>query len=448
MLNPFLVEFGPDDESDDSSARGFEDDFGQTSSKVDEKSSPPRTQQTAEKTQTSQPIAPTFGDEAGSSLAPTRPPLTSSDSNTSQLPTPGAQMSPPSYDQTITSPESSLQPGERNSSNPFPQEYRGLLPSRDDPTSPPPASDRGPEPTISVMNTEKSSDLFGQKHPDLSGESAITQVGGPGPSMPEPHAPMAPGASAAPFAYQQELPSASQAQPPVPAKPAFDDFDNEFGDLSEAKEADEKGDEDFTASYPSGQDEFNPTFESPASTRTTTFQPQPSYNNFSDFEPSINSSKPSTAQQQPVASKTSRDWDAIFAGLDTPQNNGVQPEPAQQLNPNGSASKPPIARGPSVGTEHDDPLVKDLTSMGFKRDDSVKALEKFDYDQDKVSPDPCHIPRLDNADIAGIGCRIPLLENLRWNGSDEEVLSCRSLYMYCGGLTIAQRWGLARGNFL
>ena len=385
---PPIQEFGADDESDSSSDRGFEDDFTAVS--------PPRTQQSAEKTQTSQPLAPTFGDEAGSGLAPSRPPLTSLESNASQLPTPGAQVSPPTYNETIASPESTLQPGERKSSNQFPQEYKGLLPSRDDPTSPPPVSDPGLEPTPVVANTEKSSNLFGQKNPELSGESAITQAGGPGPSIPEPHAPMAPGASAAPFAYQREPSLGSQSQPPVPAKNAFDDFDNEFGDLSEAKEADEKGDEDFTAAHRSGLDEFNPTFESPVSTRTSNFQPQPSYNNFSDFESSVSSAPPPVSQQQQSAQpSTSHDWDAIFAGLDTPQNNSVQPGPLPPLNNqngppqlqqggNNKPPAPPLNRGISMSTEHDDPLVKDLTSMGFKRDDCVRALEKYDYDQDKV----------------------------------------------------------------
>ncbi|KAI4116773.1 MAG: hypothetical protein LQ345_002865 [Seirophora villosa] len=374
---PPIQEFGVDDESDSSSDQGFDDDFTATS--------PPRTQQSAEKTQTSQPVAPTFGDEAGSGLAPTRPPLTSSESNASQLPTPSAQVSPPTYDQTIASPESSLQSGERKSSNHFPQEYKGLLPSRDDPTSPP-AIDQHPELTTSAINSEKSSNLFGQKNPDLSGDSAVTQAGGPGPSMSDPHAPMPPGASAAPFSYQQDVASTSHDQQPPPAKTAFDDFDNEFGDLSEAKEADDKGDDDFTAAHRTGLDEFNPSFESPAS-RTGNIQPQANYNSFSDFETSTSSGQPSTSQQQPAPSNTSHDWDAIFAGLDTPQNNGVQP--AQQLGQNGPpqlpGGKPALNRGMSMGTEHDDPLVKDLTSMGFKRDECVKALEKFDYNQEKVS---------------------------------------------------------------
>ncbi|KAL8947386.1 MAG: hypothetical protein Q9222_006332, partial [Ikaeria aurantiellina] len=378
---PPIQEFGGDDESDSSSDRGFDDDFTAAS--------PSRTQQAAEKTQTSQPIAPTFGEETGSNLAPSRPPLTSTESNNSQLPTPGAQMSPPTYDQTVASPESSLQPVQRKSSNQFPQEYTGLLPSRDDPTSPPPMSNEELEPTTLGTNTEKSTDIFGEKDPELAGSSDTTRAGGPGPSMPEPRAPMAPGASVAPFAYQSEPSTTSQGHPPVPAKTAFDDFDNEFGDLSEAKEADDKGEEDFTASHRSGVDEFNPNFDSPASTRTTTFQPQPSYNNnFSNFESSLSSTQPSTSSQQPTtAPSTSHDWDAIFAGLDTPQNNVVEPTPTKSSNQDGppqlQANKPSLNRVLSEDNAHDVSFVKDMTNMGFKRDDSVKALEKYDYNIDK-----------------------------------------------------------------
>lgn len=39
----------------------------------------------------------------------------------------------------------------------------------------------------------------------------------------------------------------------------------------------------------------------------------------------------------------------------------------------------------STGTEHDDPILKSLTSMGYKRDDALKALERFDYNIDAVS---------------------------------------------------------------
>ena len=395
---PPIQEFGADDDSESSSDRGFEDDFTAAP--------PSRTQGVAEKTQTSQPIAPMFGDEADSSLAPSRPPLTSTESDVSQVPSFGAQASPPTYDQTISSPESSLQPGGGQPSGSFPQEYKGLLPSRDNPTSPPQTSSAIPESSSTTTNPVSLD--------NPTGALGDSQIASPAVSAPGPRAPMAAGASAAPFAYRREQSQGSQYQPlgshaplastgssaytreatppttkpPVPAKTAFDDFDNEFGDLSEAREADEKGeDTDFGASHRSGLDEFNPTFDTPASTRTVNHQPQPSNNSFHDFESSISSSAQKSAPlQQQTSGATGHDWEAIFAGLDTPQNNDLGPESSiAQQNSRGLASqKPPLNRGASEWSAHDAPMVEDLMSRGFGRDDSVKALEKFDYNTDKV----------------------------------------------------------------
>jgi hypothetical protein len=36
------------------------------------------------------------------------------------------------------------------------------------------------------------------------------------------------------------------------------------------------------------------------------------------------------------------------------------------------------------GTEHDDPILKRLTAMGWSREESLAALEQFDYNIDKV----------------------------------------------------------------
>lgn len=47
--------------------------------------------------------------------------------------------------------------------------------------------------------------------------------------------------------------------------------------------------------------------------------------------------------------------------------------------------RPQAGRALSTGTEHDDPILKRLTAMGFERDDALQALEKFDYNIDKVS---------------------------------------------------------------
>ncbi|KAI4209762.1 MAG: hypothetical protein LQ351_007358 [Letrouitia transgressa] len=363
---PPIQELEGDDDSESSSDHGFEDNFTAASS--------PHTQAAAQSGPSLQTVAPVFGDIEENTLTPTRPPITTTDSNNSQLPTPGAQKSPPTYDQTMSSPESSLQPGLRRESNQFPQEYTGLLPSRDNPTSP----------------------ASGQSSDSL----AINQTDRSEPPTPAAHAPMAPGSSEAPFSYQRAPSQGSHSQAPtVPAKTAFDDFDSEFADLSEAREADEKGDEEFPSHKGEGYEEFNPTFDSPTSTRAANFQygsnsSFTAQNSFRDFEPNISSRAPTSQSGNPTAASISHDWDAIFAGLGTPQKNGMESDPtSKQVNssqalPGARAeaqAKPPLARGLSLGTEHDDPILKRLTGMGFSRDASLAALEKYDYNIDKAA---------------------------------------------------------------
>ena len=384
---PPIQDVGADEESDSEySDHGFDDNFTAAS--------PRRPQPVLDKPQASIPqqsSRPTEEDH----LAVSRPLLTTNESNQSQLPTPGAQVSPPTYDQTV-SPHG--QTGHRKDSNHFPAEYTGLLPSREDPTSPPTLSPSNTfsEKVGSPKNIEKGPNVLDDRMPAEPATSSSS------PSVP---LPLAPGASAAPYAYDHSSTKANQipSQPPVPAKTALnDDFDNEFGDLSEAREADDKGDDEFTSAQKDGFDEFNPVFDSPAPSRSTA-HPSSTFSNdhgFRDFESSIAGSGPVSNARQATGPSlaTNHDWDAMFAGLETPQNtNGVQAEskPAQsfslgQLQPPGGASsstqpsKPPLARAISTGTDHDDPILKRLTGMGYPRDASLKALEKFDYNIDKV----------------------------------------------------------------
>jgi epidermal growth factor receptor substrate 15 len=46
---------------------------------------------------------------------------------------------------------------------------------------------------------------------------------------------------------------------------------------------------------------------------------------------------------------------------------------------------PVLGRAISAGTEHDDPILKRLTGMGYQREKALDALEKYDYDIDRVS---------------------------------------------------------------
>ena len=377
---PPIQEFGADDESDSDDEHGFDDHFTAHSGSRTAESGPNQALQN-----------PPVSSEGG--LAPTRPPINTVESNTSQLPTPGAQASPPTYDQTIGSP--SKGPGGRKESNQFPAEYSGLLPSRDDPTSPttspPPASS-----VASAAGIDRGLIFFGDESTEhAAGHAPLNS------SFAQDHSPMSPGASnAAPYAYTHS-PTPSQpvqTNPPVPAKTAIhDDFDDEFAGLEEAKEASEQGDVDFSSSRRNDFDEFNPVFDSPAASRHTaqstasTFPPSDA---FADFESSITNAGSSSKQQAPTETP-SHDWDAIFAGLDTPQNNGVQsdlgpkdfsssmqsPEPSAEPKP---AGKPPLNRVMTEDGEHDDPILKRLTGMGYPRKESLTALEKFDYNLDKV----------------------------------------------------------------
>ena len=420
---PPIEELNTNEESDSDSAsdRGFDDNFTAAT--------PHRQQESSDQ---SNPRASL----PSQTLLTSRPEYSSTASNASQLPTPGAQASPPTYDQTVINPIGQAD-GHRDA-NQFPQEYTGLLPSREDPTSPPPLSQ--------VQESAVSSPNNGERVTSPSGGFDAKERALSGNSLPPSQMPMAPGATAAPFAYQPNLPSTLQSpfahnqgsavteqspfsfgQSSAPkeqpqahgsAKDAFDDeFDNEFGDLAEAKEADDKGDDVFDASQKDSFDEFNPVFDSPATSRTNNAffdSPAPSRmndvqfnssptqqnNGFHNFEPSISGVASSSRDAPPQTSVApSHDWDAMFASLNEPKEMNTQPhippkEPfgawAPQIPPRGPSaivppSKPPLGRALSMGTEHDDPILKRLTNMGYPRDASLAALEKFDYNIDKVS---------------------------------------------------------------
>ncbi|KAF2165043.1 hypothetical protein M409DRAFT_67354 [Zasmidium cellare ATCC 36951] len=230
----------------------------------------------------------------------------------------------------------------------------------------------------------------------------------------------------------------AREDPTISAQPknAFDDFDA-FDDLAEAKEADKTGDFDFGEH----NTEFNPTFDSPAASMTNTMTStqqtpvaasrslnQPESNGFANFQPSLSTSNTfgstssvanSSIQQTPE--NVQHDWDAIFSGLDNSKNVDTTLTtdpwgPSDATNTNGTSSlsapaapapssttrpptienfphPPPPApaskaeRGGAItpGTEHDDPILKRLTGMGYPRKDALDALEKYDYDINKVS---------------------------------------------------------------
>lgn len=251
----------------------------------------------------------------------------------SQPPAPTAQSSPPTYEKTVSP---------KDIAHAEAAEYSGLLPSRQD--LPPPAA---------------------------------TAPSGP--------------SGQAPFA----APSATTAQPPRPPKTAFDDFDD-FDDLEDAKEGDL--DDDFanlSVHDRAGMDEFNPMFDSPAASKTTGHGSAfGSANGFGDFTHSPTASTSQSAAA-PAPTSANQDWDAIFSGLDGAPNPAVTAVgddiKTGTAAENGTAKatakeeRPEIGRALTEGGEHDDPLLKNLTLMGYSRKDALAALEKYDYNLDRVS---------------------------------------------------------------
>lgn len=182
--------------------------------------------------------------------------------------------------------------------NPFPQEFKGLLPSRTDPTSHDAPTTPGGS-TNSVL------------YPTHSGAQQPSTLDNPN----------------APATLTNAFPT-----PPTTVKPStgFDDFDDDaFGDLADAHEVDGKTDhDDFgVLAVNDSVDEFSDIFDSPApratKAGTTGKNIHGEDDDFTKFD--FNIDTPGAQQQQLTGASTSsaaqhtasnQDWDAIFAGLE------------------------------------------------------------------------------------------------------------------------------------
>lgn len=270
---------------------------------------------------------------ASGSSAPTAAPAAASGS----VPPPmDAQASPPAYDKTVTSQERAHAEA---------AEFSGLVPAREDPT----ASD--------VPNSVPS------------------------------------GTSGQPTAAVTTSTAPSTSKPAQPPKNAFDDFDD-FDDLEDAKEGDLDDDFANLSVNDKSIDDFNPMFDSPVDKNTgkgNSFAGSSS--GFGDFtqSPTASTSQITTA---PTGAASDNDWDAIFAGLDNnsaPNGAGAEGKQAAVDEAFGGPSKKDDERRPSMGRalteagEHDDPILKNLTNMGYPRKEALAALEKYDYNLERAA---------------------------------------------------------------
>ncbi|KAF2667098.1 hypothetical protein BT63DRAFT_442100 [Microthyrium microscopicum] len=240
--------------------------------------------------------------------------------------------------------------------------------------------------------------------------------------------------------------STAQAPSKLPMAPsAFDDFDSGFDNLTDAKEADEQDNDDLLFDSSHGDDhEFIPSFDSPTAsmskskplsdrTATGSGAPKSAFSNdnaFDDFESNFGA-KPSSSSgpsSKLATAGSPHDWDAMFKGIDedhsgtppsapmppmapmpptsssgAPLTAPSPPNAGQSLNvhfggkdfddhgpafpeaPQPPSSRPKLSSAISTGTEHDDPILKRLTSMGHPRPLALNALEKFDYDLNKAA---------------------------------------------------------------
>ncbi|OQV06200.1 hypothetical protein CLAIMM_10811 isoform 1 [Cladophialophora immunda] len=370
---PAIQELAGDDDdsseySDDETPMKFDDDFNTRS--------PPRNSPTDVRTGKQPEVAP----EPSSTLAP-RPAMAGSLSNASSLPGVESQQSPPSYGDAV--------PAENPTQ--FPREYKGLLPEREDPTSPPPTAG-------------------GSSHP-------APPPGG----VPPAYGPEA----------QPRSPSDSNPTAPPPTAGAPFDFDSAFSGVGAAPVEDdddeEDDEEDAVFSPPKiAAPEFDPTFDSPPQPSRAQFPSGPVTNGApktgnEDFYSAVTTSGP-PQQAQPTTSPVSHDWDALFAPLNTNANDNASSQPSADFPqsqtqaaeistpsppqgqsgvssptpvinvpapasppPRSKAERPQIGRALSTGTEHDDPILKRLTAMGWSREESLAALEKYDYNIDKAA---------------------------------------------------------------
>jgi len=206
----------------------------------------------------------------------------------------------------------------------------------------------------------------------------------------------------------------------VAKKSAFDDDFDDFDNLTEAQTGDDKT---FDFGNNHEESEFNPTFDSPSastiggfgSTQQTPIQRSaaPASNGLRGFE--SNGTQPKAMAPTPFAPSasspqaTNHDWDAIFSGVDAPPNlessfggsstgkaatqdafdvpTPKATSPVQSSQTSRSAQPPQLSR--AMTTEHDDPILKRLTGMGYSREKALDALEKYDYDINRVRRSLC-----------------------------------------------------------
>jgi epidermal growth factor receptor substrate 15 len=253
------------------------------------------------------------------------------------FPVPGTSAKPPSPDAQQSPPEYEA-PKEDNVH--LPPQFDGLLPERTDPTV-------APDAPHSVEHATGAPVVSNETQRDSISEAAIpaggAKVGGP------------------------DFEAAFAGMNLAPATEADDDDDDE----PELQEAKNTTDFDFSFDSPSQKQQVGSGADAG----------QSGSSQFFSFDDNVHA-----ATAQPVGSPTdggskpaAHEWDALFAPLDN-----AKPATGEEVH-EAQSKEPGWALKNDTG---DDLILQRLTGMGFTRDESLDALEKFDYNLDKVSFPP------------------------------------------------------------
>lgn len=251
-----------------------------------------------------------------------------------------------------------------------------------------------PNATKSTAASPGASAAEGAQPSNLSDLSAFPEPPKLSPTLPSP---TKSGSAFAP------VPSTSTNTAPVASKSAFDELDDDFEGLEDAKEG--SADDEFANVTRQNLDDFNPVFDTsppPSQTRaestaaSNTFGTESSY----DFA-NVSSTSTGSASATPVANTSTTggsaksptppngdEWAALFTRFPTAKEATSEigadgrKSPSQNLG-----TERPSFTGRALTEEgkHDDPMVKNLTGMGYSRTDAVNALEKYDYNLERAA---------------------------------------------------------------
>ncbi|SZF04976.1 unnamed protein product [Blumeria hordei] len=228
-------------------------------------------------------------------------------------------------------------------------------------------------------NIGSASDQIDSKHPPNPNQSSSYIVAT---SSPIPLEPVT--ASSITEAIPSALAAKTSPKPPTPPKIPLENDIDEFDDLEDAKEGD--ANDDFVRITTADQpiiDDFNPLFDN--STQSARIQ-TPSQG-FKELPPAPLMSTQHKNTSSVVNSKD--DWDAIFAGFDPSQAKAGFHDENEVLRPPDSLTTIPLRTEEEKvmhnSGHHDDPILKNLTGMGYSRAEALKALEKYDYDLERAA---------------------------------------------------------------